>query len=53
MLRSYCGKPAIGFSVTVMIAGTDLKYLAQEQIDKVRENVGLMLHATEHLLCCC
>lgn len=48
MLRSYCGKPAIGFPVTIMMTGTDLKYLTQEQISKVRESARLMLRVTEY-----
>jgi hypothetical protein len=41
MLRSRFGKLAIGFPVTFMTPDTDLEYLAQEQIDKVREERGV------------
>ena len=53
MLRSHCGKPAIESPVTIMTTDTDLKYLTQEQIDRVRESVGLMLYITEYLLSYC
>ena len=44
MLRNLFDELAIGFLVTVMTSNTDLKYLTQEQIDKVCEGVGLKLY---------
>lgn len=48
MLRSRFDNLAIGFPVTVMTPNTEVKYLTQEQIDKVCEGVGsFKLNTTE------